>query len=201
GYYNNNGFEWSSNDDAEIPPNAILHFYKNQGGNSILPFKRTNGSNYRIIHGQYLLESNAYSLTATLKTVKYPTGGSAHFKYENHTFNLQGAEYIAGGARIKQQTLHDGRGGTRDIFYEYTSNGKSTGYINKMPTFASLNKTTDAPNTNFSPHNFSMTAIENDWKRYFTYYDKTKNSLELTDGSFIGYEKITKKEIGNGYSV
>ncbi|WP_206540707.1 hypothetical protein, partial [Kordia jejudonensis] len=52
GYFNNNGFEWSSNDDAEIPPNAILHFYKNQGGNTILPFKRTNGSNYRIIHGQ-----------------------------------------------------------------------------------------------------------------------------------------------------
>ncbi|WP_046759429.1 hypothetical protein, partial [Kordia jejudonensis] len=75
------------------------------------------------------------------------------------------------------------------------------GYINKMPTFAYLNKTTDAPNTFFSPHNFSMTALENDWKRYFTYFDKTKNSLELTDGSFVGYEKVTKKEIGNGYSV
>ncbi|WP_433991529.1 RHS repeat domain-containing protein [Kordia algicida OT-1] len=200
GYFNNNGFEWSSNDESEIPPNAMLHFYKNQGGNSVLPFKRTNGSNYRIIHGQYSLESNTYSLTATLKTIKYPTGGSAHFKYENHTFNLQGAQYIAGGARIKQQTLHDGRGGTRNIFYEYTHpNGTSSGYINRMPTFAYINKYSDAP-SNYSFHHFSMTAPENDWKRYFTYFDKTKNSLELTDGSFVGYARVVKKENGNGYS-
>ncbi|WP_430409212.1 RHS repeat domain-containing protein [Kordia sp.] len=200
GYFNNNGFEWSSTDDTEVPPNAILHFYKNQGKNSVLPFKRTNGSNYRIIHGQYLLEPNAYSLTATLKTIIYPTGGSSHFKYENHTFNLQGAEYIAGGARIKQQTLHDGRGGTRKIFYEYTnSNGTSSGYINKMPTFAYINKSSDLP-SNYWFHNFSMTAPENDWKRYFTYFDKTKTSLELTDGSFVGYARVIKKEIGNGYT-
>jgi len=200
GYYNNNGFEWTATDDTQRPPNPILHFYKNQGSNAILPFKRTNGANYRIIHGQYSLEPNAYSLTATLKTIIYPTGGSSHFKYENHTFNLQGAQYIAGGARIKQQTLHDGRGGTRNIFYEYkNTNGSSSGYMNRMPTFGHLNKQSDAP-SNFWVDNFSMTAPENDWKKYFTCYDKTKNSLELTDGSFIGYARILKKENGNGHT-
>lgn len=200
GYFNNNGFEWSSSDQSIVPPNAILHFYKNQGGNSVLPFKRTNGTNYRKINGQYSLESNAYSLTATLKKITYPTGGSSEFEYETHRFNLQGAVYIAGGARIKKQILHDGRGGTREIQYEYTNaNGSSSGYINRMPTFAYINKYSDAP-SNYSFHHFSMTAPENDWKRYFTYFDKTKNSLELTDGNFVGYARVVKKETGNGYS-
>ena len=200
GYFNNNGFEWSSTDDTEIPPNATLHFYKNQGSNSVLPFKRTNGSNYRKINGAYSLEANSYSLTATLKKITYPTGGSSEFEYENHRFNLQGAEYIAGGARVKKQILDDGRGSIREILYQYThSNGNSSGYVNRMPTFAYINKYSDAP-SNYSFHHFSMTAPENDWKRYFTYFDKTKNSLELTDGSFVGYARVVKKEIGNGYS-
>lgn len=187
GYYNNNGFEWNGAETVN-PPNPTLHFYKDQGINAILPFQRSNGSNYRLLTGSYSLTPNTYSLSGLLKKVTYPTGGSSEFEYENHTFNLQGAQYTAGGARIKKQKLDDGEGNVQEVVYEYTlSNGSSSGYINAVPTFAHLNKPSILP---------SLPS-----RNHFTYYNKAKYALELTEGAFVGYERVVKKQLGNGYTV
>ena len=193
GYYNNNGFEWTATSDNERPPHPTLYFYKDQGPYAILPFQRSNGSNYRILNGNYSIAPNSYSVSGSLKKITYPTGGSSSFEYENHTFNLQGAVYIAGGNRIKKQILDDAKGNIREIVYEYkTIDGNSSGYVNRIPTYAHLNVK--------SENDFSMTANEEQWKKYFTYYDKSKGGLELTDGNFVGYARVVKKELGNGYS-
>ena len=71
GYYNNNGFEWNGNNSTN-PPNPTLHFYKDQGVNSILPFQRTNGSNHRMLSGSYSLLPNTYSLSCLLYTSPSP---------------------------------------------------------------------------------------------------------------------------------
>lgn len=187
GFYNNNGFEWNGASTVN-PPNPTLHFYKNQGIYSVLPFQRTNGSNYRLLNGSYSLLPNTYSFSGLLKKVTYPTGGSTELEYENHTFNFEGAEYTAGGARIKKQKLDDGSGNIQEILYEYKlANGNSSGYINAVPTFAHLNK----------PSALSGLPSRN----AFTYYNKAKYSLELTEGAFVGYERVIKKQIDNGYVV
>ncbi|MFT5875292.1 MAG: YD repeat-containing protein [Clostridium sp.] len=193
GYYNNNGFEWTAANDDERPPHPTLYFYKDQGPYAILPFQRSNGLDHRILNGNYSITPNNYSVSGSLKKITYPTGGSSSFEYENHTFNLQGAEYIAGGNRVKKQILDDAKGNIREIVYEYkTANGNSSGYVNKVPTFGHLNTT--------SASDFSMTSTEAEWKKYFTYYDKAKGGLELTDGNFVGYARVIKREIGNGHS-
>jgi hypothetical protein len=189
GYYNNNGFEWNGT-DLQRPPNPTLHFYKNQGKNSILPFKRNNGNNYRLLSGGYTLEANSYSFSGLLKKITYPTGGSSEFEFENHSFNFEGGQYIAGGARIKKQKLDDGNGNLQEFIYEYKlANGKTSGYINTIPTFAHLNKPS------------ILATFPSDVIKFFTYYHNAKYALELTEGAFIGYERVIKKQLGNGYTV
>lgn len=102
GYYNNNGYQNTAYIGAkESGPQPKLYFYPNKGAFSILPFKKTNDSQGREITGDYSFMPNGNSLTGLLKKVTYETKGFTEFKYENHTFNFDGAEYIAGGAEFR----------------------------------------------------------------------------------------------------
>lgn len=178
GYYNNNGVEQSNDLDNKVP---ILYFHKNQGRFSILPFQRNDGTFTKVIPGQFSLEPNNNSLTSLLKKVTFPTGGSSEFEYENHKFLFNGIEYLAGGARIKKQILNE-LGSTRILNYDYTDNGKSSGFINNIPIYGQI-------------WGFDKNDIN---KMSFVSFDKPKNEIELTDGAFVGYSKVKIHEQGNG---
>jgi hypothetical protein len=190
GYYNNNGYQNTAAIGArESGPQPRLYFYPNKGEFSILPFEKKNDNNGRQITGDYSFEPNNYSLTGLLKKVTYETGGFTEFNYENHTFNFDGAEYIAGGARIESQTINDGNGNIRKIQYKYQEiGGKTSGYISSLPVFGYPNARIGNPNS--SP---------NQWTPFsFTTYNFDKSGLELTRNNFVGYSRVEEIETGNG---
>ena len=183
GYYNNNGKEKTDELKDYISP--ILYYHKNQGRYSILPFQRNDGTFTKLIPGQFSLAPNNYSLSGLLKKITFPTGGTSEFEYENHKFIFNEREYLAGGARIKKQILNDDNGSRRVLNYEYLQNGVSSGVVNNFPTYAypwgyNTNKTSD---------NVSFIA-----------FDKPKNNIELTSGSYVGYSNIKVYENGNGFT-
>ena len=159
-----------------------LYFYPNQGVNSYLPFRKTTATTQQIIDypGAKHLDPNNNSLIGMLNKVTYPTGGYSTFIFENPKFRFEGADYIAGGARIKKQIINDGNGNQQILNYTYTlPNGNSSGEISSIPVFAYP-----------SGNNFLKP----------TFYNKSKSALELTKGSFVGYSRVLVKEIGNGYT-
>lgn len=184
GYYNNNGI--STPDPTSLDTKKpTLYYHKNNGANSVLPFPLSNQTS-QTISGDFSLQPNLYSLSALLKKVTYPEGGYAEFEYENHRFNLQGAEYTAGGARISKQKLNDGNGKERVFTYEYKKNdGTSSGYINNIPTYG-LPQTWKRQGTSYNWINFAV-------------FDKSQFELELTQGTFVGYSRVVEREQGNGY--
>lgn len=182
GYYNNNGVE-KGNVKTDIK-SPTLYYHKEQGRFSILPFQRQDGTFTKEIPGHFNLKPNEYSLVGLLKKIVYPTGGFSEFEYENHRFILQGYEYVAGGARIKTQNINDGVGNNRVLNYEYTEDGKSSGYVNNFPVFG-------------YPWGYDHKKRENNVS--FITYDKPKGLIELTDGSYVGYSRVVVREKGNGY--
>ncbi|KRB56452.1 hypothetical protein [Flavobacterium sp. Root186] len=190
GYYNNNGYQNTAYIGAkESGPQPKLYFYPNKGEFSILPFEKKNDTQGRQITGDYSFVPNDYSLTGLLKKVTYETGGFTELNYENHTFNFDGAEYIAGGARVESQVINDGNGNVRNIKYKYQEiDGKSSGYISGLPIFAYPNSKITNPN---SP--------PGQWTPFsFTTYDFDKSGLELTHDTFVGYSRVEEIETGNG---
>ncbi|MGV0753976.1 RHS repeat domain-containing protein [Empedobacter brevis] len=183
GYYNNNGVEKSTVETEYKSP--VLYYHKNQGKYSILPFQRTDGTFTKTIPGQFSLAPNNYSLTGLLKKVTFPTGGTSDFEYENHRFLFNGIEYVAGGARIKKQILNDSNGSTRILNYDYTENGRSSGYVNNFSIYG-------------YPWGYDSKKTSNNVS--FITYDKAKGNIELTDGSYVGYSKVKVTEAGNGFT-
>ncbi|WP_422350084.1 hypothetical protein [Flagellimonas sp.] len=183
GYYNNNGVTGNSNSTTSITPQ--LYFYPNQGQHSILPFQRANENNYQLIPGAIDFTPNSYSLTGLLTRVTYPTGGTSEFEYENNSFRFMGEDYVAGGARVRKQTLKDK--GVTVKQYEYTylgTDGNTSGEINNIPVFGYPNQ------VQLSPFLLYEAAV----------YDKPKGGIELTSGSFVGYSRVLEIEPGNGHT-
>lgn len=181
GYYNNNNTEYSDDNDIKSP---TLYYYKNKEKYSILPFQLNEGYT-NVISGDFSLAPNIYSLQGLLKKIIYPTGGWAEFEYENHTFNFEGNEYLAGGARIKKQIIKSGEGDQREINYEYIDNNKSSGFISNLPIFG-------------YPFAYDYNKTNNNVS--FAVFDKSKNLIELTNGSFVGYSLVKEKENGKGFT-
>ncbi|MBC7410095.1 MAG: RHS repeat protein [Arcicella sp.] len=190
GYYNNNGYTNTSFIGGVLSgPQPKLYFYPNKGAFSILPFQKTNDAVFRQITGDYSFAPNTYSLTGLLQKITYESKGFTEFEYENHTFNLDGAQYTAGGARIKKQTINDGSGNTREINYTYVeTDGTSSGYISNIPVFG-------YPNAQIT----NLTAPPSQWTPFsFTTYDFDKSALELSGSNFVGYSRVVETETGNG---
>ncbi|PWK20031.1 RHS repeat domain-containing protein [Xanthomarina spongicola] len=179
GYYNNNGVSGVGNSYTK----PKLYYYKNSGSNSILPFPLSNKPVDITINGPLNMEPNSYSKSGSLKRINYPTGGYSEFEYENHTFYFDGAEYLAGGLRIKKQIISNSEGSVREFVYQYKKdNGTSSGTINNIPVFA-------------YPKYFTLSPFN---IQEFTVYDMNKANLALTNNSFVGYSQVKQQEIGNG---
>jgi len=184
GYYNNNG---ATGTDLKTP---TLYFHSNQGKYSISPFP-LSGISSQTIAGDYSISANTNSLKGLLKSITYPTGGKSEFEYENHRFMLLGHEYTAGGARIKRQKIDNGEGHVvyKNYSYRNANNTNSSGYINNLPAYGSI-----------------LTRNRTNDQLTFLTYNESKFGLEMTEGAFVGYNRVIEKTVSdsgeeNGYTV
>lgn len=184
GYYNNNGATGTS---LKTP---TLYFHNNLGKYSISPIPLT-GISSQTIPGDYSISANSNSLKGTLKSITYPTGGKSEFEYENHRFMLLGHEYTAGGARIKRQKIDNGEGHIvfKDYIYRDVGDTNSSGYVNNLPAYGSI-----------------LTRNRTNNQLTFLTYNESKFGLELTEGAFVGYNRVIEKTVSengeeNGYTV
>lgn len=191
GYYNGNlAGEYNFNGQWHAPPQ--LYFYPGQGKYSFLPFPKNNNSSGRALFDEqysYDLQANELSKSGALKKVNFANGGFMELFYENHDFLFEGADYAAGGVRLKKQVISDGSGLPPMVKeYEYDlENGMSSGTIASFPVFA-------YPNT----CNIDMSASQSVWDAYFTTFDKPKSNLQLKNSSFVGYSRVVEFSSGLG---
>lgn len=159
-------------------------FTPNKGRFSILPFQ-TNliNSNTSIkIDGQANINPNSFSQAGLLNEIIYPTQGSNKIIYENNKFNLDGIDFIAPGNRVKNQIIDDGNGNVISKHYEYLeADGKSSGTMINFPKIADLL--------------FWNSGTKN---LVFSTYSYNKSNIELTQGAYIGYSRVTEKIANKG---
>lgn len=118
--------------------------------------------------GNFSLEADEEASKAYILTgIKYPTGGQSEIEYEGNTFYYKGATRIGGGLRIKTLKVIDEYGIEQVLDYEYTN-----GQISQLPSY-----------TNLSNYGLKL-------------YNVPQSNIELTDGSFVGYEHVA---ISNSY--
>ncbi len=66
-----------------------------------------------------------------LNSIKYPTGGTLTFEYEQNTANYNGANVLMGGVRVKKTTLNDAISQANDVVMDYSyvkADGNSSGW-------------------------------------------------------------------------
>lgn len=184
GFYNNNGLVNANNSQNTFSPK--LYFYQNNGKNSLLPFQRTDVSNHVFVNGEIDLVPNNHSLKGLLKRVTYPTGAQLELEYENNSFQFFNQNYTGGGARVKNQKIFDNGTLKRQLNYDYKElDNKSSGYMNNFPVYGNLLTYKTSP---FQCYSFAA-------------FDKAKISVELTNGNYIGYSRVTEYEVGKGKTV
>ncbi|WP_172283806.1 hypothetical protein [Chryseobacterium sp. LAM-KRS1] len=180
GYFNNSSLSDNLSYENYIPK---LYFVKGRKNLSITPFY-VNGS-YPLSNGVRNIEANNYSSIGLLKSIRNRAGGYNEFTYENNTFRFYNQNIIGGGSRILEQTIKEGNGSERKIKYKYLDeNGNSSGAISNIPKFADITKI--------------KTENGNDLYTFRTQLRSSSN-IELTDGAFVGYERVTEEEEGKGY--
>jgi hypothetical protein len=179
GYYNNNGTDQLSNQSlSSTMPKS--YFVGGRYQHSITPFPVTGSQQFA---GTVSLEANNNSLSGLLIAYKNPTGAINEFLYEPNDFNFYNQTVMGGGARIKKQIIKDNNSPVKEYTYEYLNEqGSTSGSINNIPKFADM-VTTKYPNN----------------KPLFLEYLRSKGNIELTDGSYVGYSRVVKKETGKGY--
>jgi hypothetical protein len=138
--------------------------------------------------GDYDLSPEVAGQTAfLLQKIIYPTGGSTSFEFEPHQFTLFNINRIGGGARIKKITDYDGADHSKDIIknYSYVQEANpllSSGVVMTLPTLA---KKIEA--CGVSDH--------------CTIFTSNIGSLGSTNGSLVGYSRVTVEHNGNGKTV
>lgn len=157
-----------------------LYYHYNKGRYSFLPFPLTE--EYIVVpKGSRSQEGNSASLLGLLNRIVYPTGGTSEFIYENHQFKLFDKNVTAGGVRIKKQTLKDEQGNTQIKEYSYLlEDSSSSGSICNMPQFAVISK-----------------CLSN--RIRVRCFNRNISSIELTEGSFVGYSRIIENDMQTGY--
>lgn len=185
GFYNHNGVTAKSSTSIGVLK-PQLFFYTDNGKYSLLPFPRTDIAANAILPGNFSLQPSLTSTIGLLKKIVYPSKGSLEIEYENNYFKFMGSTYLAGGARVKSQTLKENGVTVKKITYHYTEDdGSSSGYINNIPVYGYL---TDFQLTGFVPRKFKV-------------FDKPKGTLEMTSGSYVGYSRVIQREQGNGFKI
>ncbi|MFY0482310.1 hypothetical protein ACI6PS_06850 [Flavobacterium sp. PLA-1-15] len=198
GYFNGSPDVLNTAQIDILKPNPKLYYYPNKYEYSLLPFP-VAGTSYSTINGYFDRTANNNSKAWTLTKIQYPTGGELEFVYEPNTFEVFGKTITGGGVRIAKQLLRDGYGGVQTVEYGYNKgNGISSGKLSSIPFFGHPTKkffdvTSTSDPFSFTPLGTSTNVV--DWKLF----DKSNLNADISIGAYIGYSRITEKEVGNGY--
>jgi YD repeat-containing protein len=198
GYFNNSPDTQCCNYDR-IP---TLYYYQNQFEKSLLPFPIPGMTPTSTISGYFNREANEYAKAWSLIKMEYPTGGSSEYVYESNQFEEFGQNIKGGGVRVAQQKLNDGIGGTRNINYTYTkTTGNSSGKLSSMPYFGfpldgAFNYEMTYPADELTPA--ILTQYYDNTNILWQLYDKSNLNADITSGAYVGYSRVTEREVGNG---
>lgn len=178
GYFNNNSVVDDQSYDTYAPK---LYFVRDRKNFSITPFN-VSGST-PISGGLVNLEANDYAATGLLKSMRSRTGGYNEFIYERNTFRFYGQDILGGGNRIASQIIKDGNS-QRNIHYRYVDqSNNSSGTIMNLPKFADIQ---------------GVQTVNGNDVYSFMIKLRSSSNIELTDGSFVGYERVIEEEPGKG---
>ena len=139
-----------------------------------------------VLNGANMSVDSQYSMANSLKTIKYPTGGSTKFVYEGHTVSSCSVETEVGGIRIAK--IINYTNSNLDIAEEYTYDYGNGGDI------------VAAPNNFRREEEFLGYDDDGDISRINDYLIVSSNSFSsLNDfgGDYIGYPEVTETN-GNG---
>lgn len=149
---------------------------------------------------QYLLKGanrttnlNTFDM-GMLTKVTYPSGGYTQYNYSSHEYYDGNQNILGGGARISTIIKHDGRSHSNDITYNYDYNlfgGISSGDIMSEPVFA-------IRNINPKVGNFPNDDSEESYATATTRFSLTQAPMGQTNGSYVGYRRVTEYISGNG---
>lgn len=196
-------FGYNNADETNVEtPTYIFskyYYYPNKNEYSILPYNITNNTNHyilindRFLNEQIDKEPNELSKTWSLKSVKFPTGGTNTYVLESNTFNLWGNNLKGGGTRIQQQVIEEQtRGQQRIIKYNYNNGNVSSGYLSNVPQ-AGYPGSLLFPKSDLTPNlnNYGLSLID-----YFFLYNNAKINYDVLNNFFIGYSKVEQNEDG-----
>ncbi|RNA63491.1 hypothetical protein D1631_16980 [Chryseobacterium nematophagum] len=180
GYYNNNVNVIDNQSYENYIPQ--LYFTRGRKNFSITPFNVNNST--PISGGVRNIEANNYSAVGLLKSIRNIAGAYNEFTYESNSFRFYNQDILGGGSRIQSQIIKELGGSERKIKYKYIDkNGDSSGSILNLPKFSEISSI--------------KTINGNDIYAFRTSLRATSN-IELTDGAYVGYERVIEEEIGKG---
>jgi hypothetical protein len=175
---------------------------------SLLPFQIDGDTNYYQIQGTYSLEADEiYAKAGQLNQIEYPTGGKSVFDYELNSFEYLGQEIKGGGLRIKRNTLYDtNQTILRDIVYDYKkTDGNTSGSIITLPKHSTAELYDGDHVSYFSISNYidysNLTITNVPDKLLFKISNSSVNRFSYTKGNLVGYSRVKKEELGNGYEI
>lgn len=159
---------------------------------SIYNIKNYKGRHFVSIGGDRKVNKD-YLDIGVLTKITYPTKGSTQYKYEPHSFIMDGEEYIGGGLRIKSIIKFDGENEMK-YNYKYTNkidNNVSSGKIVSLPMFASLPGSADITK------NENLPTYEKTLKSLSSLYSTSVFGLGRISGSNVGYTNVIEYRSNN----
>ncbi|MCC9073224.1 RHS repeat protein [Flavobacterium sp. F-65] len=192
GYFNNNNakeFTPSNEGRGMIPQ---IYVYPSLIGNNkyqlnplCYPYNFTD--NY-VEPGANRNANPIYAQAGILTSITYPTGGRAEYTYESNDFLYSGCLQKGGGLRINNiKTFEKGNFSNPLTVKNYSylnEDGTSSGKVTAMPIFTNILKRL-------------TTAFFN----YKNISSVSQSKLGTTNGSYVGYKRVTESVSGLGKTV
>jgi hypothetical protein len=143
----------------------------------------------------------------SLQMITYPTGGTTTFNFEPNKFTVNNTDVTVGGLRIQSINNYDPVSGvTTTTNYAYTNAGSSlsSGVLFSQPTYIQILRNDWAATCHAFPYgtgcSFDSTDPATSSMRLIVYSDNPVRPMNTTQGSHIGYSRVTVSQPGNGYS-
>ncbi|MBV6645969.1 MAG: hypothetical protein KI790_10995 [Cyclobacteriaceae bacterium] len=137
-----------------------------------------------------------------LEKIQYPTGGHVMFDYELNTFRSSKYEDFDGsldidGAGLRIKEITSTAEGSEPIIkrYFYDDNGASSGKILSLPEYVYF--TPRATEYTISCNNLTVHDIES----LGQFQSTPINGIEVSQGSYVVYGKVTEEVVGRGKTV
>lgn len=188
GFYNA-----ASSNNTLIP---ALYVYDDifRDGRKFSVYNLNKAGNHHYLEGANRLPNANLMDVGSLTKIIYPTGGYTEYEYEPHTFWYSDNELEGGGIRIKTVTKYDNVSNKSTVYnYKYVlsdQDNKTSGTLISMPVFAEhgLGK-------------YSQLGIYEHFMYGLTSYSVSQSRLGSTQGSRVGYKRVSESISGSGQTV